>query len=269
MPNTPIGSPQRRLAALVLAAAMAWAMPSAVAEEASGPQLDLDAASVLTGMSKYLGGLQSFSADYAVETEILSEEGQKLQFVSHGAIEVQRPGKMHVTRQGMVADIDFILDGVNLSIVGRKANVYFQAPAQTIEQAIGSVRDDIGFDAPGADLLLPDPLNNSATDIVSGQHVGMAILDGISVHHLAFRGKVVDWQLWVADGDKPLPVKYVITSKWVTAAPQYSIAFRNWNTEPTFADTSFVFTPPAGARQIENFAVDAMGQADFGEGEPE
>jgi hypothetical protein len=56
--------------------------------------------------------------------------------------------------------------------------------------------------------------------------------------HLVCR-KEVDWQLWVSDGEKPLPLEYVITSKWVAAPQEYSIEFGNWNTVPSLDGASF------------------------------
>ncbi len=226
-------------------------------------EVEPDAAKVLGAMSEYLGSLERFSVDYNVETEAVSYEGQKLQFASSGEIKVQRPDKLHASRKGAIADLELILDGSALTLHGKKANAFFQLPATTIEQAVDALRNDVGFDAPGADLLSEQPLQHAETDTISGMHVGMTFLDGVQVHHLAFRGKEVDWQLWVTDGEKPLPLKYVITSKWVAASPEYSIEFRNWNTAPSIDNSSFVFTPSTDAKKLETFAVDEIGEIDL------
>jgi len=225
-------------------------------------EIEADAAKVLGEMSKYLGSLQRFSVDYDVETEVVSYEGQKLQFISSGAIEVQRPNKLHASRKGPVANFELTLDGSVLSLFGKNMNAFFQVPAATIDEAINVLRNDVGFDAPAADLLAENPLQQAETDTTRGTHVGMAFLNGVEVHHLAFRGKEVDWQLWVTVGENPLPLKYVITSKWVAASPEHSIEFRNWNTAPSIEDSSFVFTPPKDAKKLETFSVDAIGEID-------
>jgi hypothetical protein len=225
--------------------------------------IEEDAAKVLGEMSEYLGSLQRFSVDYDVETEVVSYDGQKLQFASSGEIEVQRPDKLHASRKGAVAEFELILDGKVLSLFGKKVNAFYQVPAATIDEAINLLRNDVGFDAPGADLLSEKPLQQTETDTTSGTHVGMAFLNGVEVHHLAFRGKEVDWQLWVSEGKNPLPLKYVITSKWVTASPEYSIEFRNWNTSPSIDGASFVFTTPKDAKKLETFSVDAVGEIDL------
>ena len=70
----------------------------------------------------------------------------------------------------------------------------------------------------------------------------------------------VDWQLWVRTGGEPLPMKYVITSKWVTGAPQYSARFRDWNTKPEIGADRFVFTPPEGVKKLDQLLFDGPSQ---------
>jgi hypothetical protein len=55
----------------------------------------------------------------------------------------------------------------------------------------------------------------------------------------------------VQAGDAPLPMKYVITTKWLTGAPQYEIRFRDWNTSPQTNDKRFSFSAPEGATRLE------------------
>jgi hypothetical protein len=55
-------------------------------------------------------------------------------------------------------------------------------------------------------------------------------------------------------------MKYVITSKWVTGAPQYTARFRNWNTKPGIDASLFEFTAPKGAKKLESIPVNEAGQ---------
>ena len=112
--------------------------------------------------------LERFSVDYDVETEVVSYDGQKLQFASSGEIKVQRPDKLHASRKGAIADLELILDGSALTLYGKNANAFFQLPATTIEQAVDALRNDVGLDAPGADLLSDKPLQHAETDTASG-----------------------------------------------------------------------------------------------------
>jgi hypothetical protein len=245
---------------LGIATAVAWlvlaGMPAALAQDA----IDPDAASVLSSMQTHLGGLKSFTAKYDAEIDTISYQGEKLTFLSSGEIAVERPGKLYASRKGAIANVEFFLDGTNVTIFGNKLQSYVQFPATTIDEAIDTLRDKTGFDAPGADLLAAKPLDGAVTDMVSGTHIGMAYIDGVEVHHLAFRGRNVDWQLWVQAGDKPLPLKYVITSKWQFGAPQYALRLFDWNAAPTIDAARFTFTPPADAKLLSELKADDIGE---------
>jgi hypothetical protein len=232
----------------------------ACAPVAAQEDMDPEAASVLSDMQAYLGGLSAFTVDYDVDVDVVTQAAEKLKFSSSGTVATQRPDKLRITRKGAVVDAEFILDGTAVTIFGHQLNGYIQFPATSIEAAVDAVRDNTGFDAPGADLLSGKPLDAAVTDIDDGVHIGMAYVEGTEVHHLAFRGKSVDWQLWVQEGEQPLPLKYVITSKWVTGAPEYTLRLRNWNTAPQFDADTFKFEAPADAEMLSSVMVDEIGQ---------
>ena len=139
-------------------------------------------------MSNYLGSLKSFEVEYAAADEIVTPEGQKLQFLHSGEVTLKRPDKLHVIRRGAAGIGEIFLDGKKLSFFGKALDVYVQLDASSIDVAVEAMRK-MGFDASGADFLAAKPLNPATTDIISGTHVGMTYIDGVQVHQLAFRGK--------------------------------------------------------------------------------
>lgn len=250
-----------------LAIAVACGMPTAPmaqAPAASAPpaaaEIDADARGVLAAVSRTLDGLGRFSFEYAAVDEVITNEGDRLQFLHSGTMLVQRPDHLQATRRGAAGEARIVLDGAHLWLFAQQANAYVRVPATTIAAAIDAVRD-LGADAPGADLLAERPFGLEVSDIVRGVHIGMTAIDGVEVHHLAFRGAQVDWQLWVTAGDRPLPLRYVVTAKTVAGMPQYTVQLRNWNLAPPADATRFAFTPPAGARQVEpsDVTVNAIG----------
>jgi len=228
--------------------------------------VDADADHTLRAMSDYLGHLVAFSADYDVDTEIIDHSGQKLDFVSSGSLLVQRPGKIYATRLTGSTDAEVYLAGGLLTVYGKGVNAYAQiANVGSIDAAIEAVRSQWGFDVAGADLLYANPYPGLMTDVMSGVDLGPDIVDGIAAVHLAFRAAQVDWQVWVQPGARPLPLKYVITSKWVTGAPQYVVELRNWNVNPSINEQRFAFAPPQGARKITTIPTNVIGE--IGEGQ--
>ncbi|WP_129782321.1 DUF2092 domain-containing protein [Peristeroidobacter soli] len=230
---------------------------SALAAEHLNP----DADEILRAMSKFLAGTKAFSVSADVSNEIITQEGQKLQLNSYATVIVERPSRIHVVRQGKFADAALIYDGNKLTMFGKTLNIYAQMDvAGTIDNAIAAVESRTGLDFPGADLLFSDPYAVLASGISSSGYYGKAYVQGVECHHLAFRKDNVDWQVWVMTGDRPLPVKYVITTKWMTGAPQYSMQFSHWNTRPAITPGEFTFVPPKGARKVDTLPVDEAGE---------
>ena len=54
---------------------------------------------------------------------------------------------------------------------------------------------------------------------MSVAYIGRGVVDGVEYEHLAARNLDTDWQIWIELGERPVPRKYVITSKTVAAAP--------------------------------------------------
>ncbi|MBV8173453.1 MAG: DUF2092 domain-containing protein, partial [Verrucomicrobia bacterium] len=64
----------------------------------------------------------------------------------------------------------------------------------------------------------------------------------------------VDFQVWVAQGNQPLPRRIVITYKDEPGQPQFWAHLSNWNLAPVISDALFAFTPPNGADRVQFLA---------------
>lgn len=227
----------------------------------SAEGINPDADEILRSMSSYLGGTMSFSVNVDIDNEVITQDGQKLQLSGYSTVIIERPDKFNIQRKGMFANAELIFDGKTVTLHGKNLNFYAQIQAPgTIDDAIREVEFETGMDAPGADLLLSDPYAILSSGIKSSSYLGIAFVDGVECHHLAFRKAKVDWQLWVNTGDSPMPMKYVITSKWTTGAPQYEVRFRDWDTNPKIKADQFTFSVPQGAKELESIPVNEMGE---------
>lgn len=257
--NELLKKPAIRMAALVVGLTLGVCLGAGPAMSADG--MDPAADKIMKSMSTYLGGLPAFSASADVDSEAIDLSGQKLQFSSSVAIAVKRPDKLYVSRQGAFADMEIIFNGKTLTLNGKGLKIYMQLECPgTIDDAFDTVQVEIGLDAPGADLLYADPYIGLSSGVVSSAYLGTDYVNGVECHHLAFREAKTDWQLWVQVGDASLPMKYIITTKWVTGAPQYSVRFRDWNTKPQFEANRFEFSAPEGARKLETIEANEVGE---------
>ncbi len=242
------------LTAVTLAAGLA-----VIAQPAASAQGGDDAMAILKAMSDYIDAQQSIALLFDSDIEVITPELQKLQFASSGQVLLDRPNKLHATRHGGYADVDVYFDGRQATIYGNNVNAFANLDVQgTIDQLIEKLRGEYGVDAPGADLLFSHGFDGMTADVIDARHIGRGVIDGVECEHLAFRDADSDWQIWVEVGPKPIPHKYIITSKAMTGAPQYTLRISGWksNTQPP-AD-AFAFKAPADAKKIDLSALSGI-----------
>jgi hypothetical protein len=222
--------------------------------------MDPDAARILKRMTDYLGKLQRFGVDTSGTLEVVLVTGQKIQFTSAARDTVQRPDKLRSERIGDLISQSFYYDGRTLTIFNPGDGYYATVPApNTIDAMVDFARDSLDVIAPAGDLIATDAYQRLMADATSGFVVGKAVIGGVRCDHLAFRSGVVDWQVWIEDGDQPLPRKYVITSLDVNQAPQFELLMSNWSIDPAIKARYFEFTPPPGARATQFLPVGTAG----------
>lgn len=245
--------------------ALGLLLPAAPVMAAEG--LNPDADEILRSMSKFLAGTPAFSVNADVSFEFMTVDAQKLQLNSRATVLLERPSKFHATRQGRFADTELFFDGSQVTIYGKTLKAYVQQDLKgSIDDAIRAVEASSGLALPGADLLFSDPYAVLAAGATSSGYHGLAVVGGVKAHHLAFRTPIVDWQIWVQDGDQPLPLKYVVTTKRLTGAPQYSVQLSQWNLKPSIPAGRFKFVAPPGVEKLKALPVDSTGEITSTEG---
>lgn len=225
------------------------------------PRVDPKADAWLRKMSTTLANTAAFQVDADHVLEVMTSDGEKLQFMAKSQVTVERPNKLRSDRIGPIADLTVRYDGTHLSIYGKRKNLYAttEAPA-TIEETLDFARDTLGIEAPGADLIYKGAYAGLMEDVTSGRYIGLEPIGDRMCHHLAYRGNQTDWQIWVEDSDQALPCRYVITTKTLAGQPEFEVALTNWKLEPTLAPDFFAFTPPKGATEIEFLARPGEGE---------
>ena len=117
-----------------------------------------------------------------------------------------------------------LFDGKTLTLLGKNHNVYTQLDVPgTVDHLIDELRDTYQKPLPAADLLLSNPYDALMLDVFDIKDLGSGVVGGVECDFLAFRTDEVDWQIWIAQGKRPFPYRYVITSKKIGGGPQYSI----------------------------------------------
>jgi hypothetical protein len=207
----------------------------------------------LKAMTDYVSAQTSLAVTFDSDIEVITSELQKIQFTSTSEFMLRRPDKLRAHRKGGHTEVDFAFDGTTFAVHDRRNNAFarLSAPGLSIDLLIDRLRTDFLIEAPGADLFLANAYDILNEDVLEAKYMGLGIVDGVECQHLAFRNLDTDWQLWIETGARPIPRKYVITSKTVTGAPQYTLRIKDWRTNVPADDPNFVFNPPAGATEVD------------------
>lgn len=248
--------------AVVIAVALAFA-PHGIAAGGQavgkwGGPIDPDALQILKGMTDYLGSQQRFSMHTENTYEDVLETGQKIQFGFSSSIVAQRPNKLRAKQWDGLSKRLYVYDGATLAMYEPGHNLFATIAApDTIDGMLFFAREALDLVPPTGDMMFSNAFELLTASITSGFVVGKAVIGGVSCTHLAFTTPVVDWQVWIADGDEPLPYKYVLTTRDDPAQPQFVTVISDWDTDPEIADGTFEFEPPASAIEIDIIRTDA------------
>ena len=213
---------------------------------------DSDAKKLLKAMSDYMAAQTAMSFAYDATLDVVTKDGQKLALVSSGDVLVNRPDKIRTTRAGGFGDVELSFDGKTLTLFGKNANVYAQVEVPgTLEHLVDELREKYHRPLPAADLLLSTSYDELMRDVVDIKDLGSGVVGGVECDTFAFRKNDADFQIWIAQGNRPYPCRYTITSRLLPSAPQYTVEVRNWKGGNEVAAGNFTFKNATNAQKID------------------
>jgi peroxiredoxin len=216
------------------------------------PANDPKAVEVVGAVSKYYLGLKQFTADLSEATEVSAPNvNQRVEMVF--SVAVEKPNKFAMLlKQGRGASV--ISDGAKLYTYVPEANAYNEEPAPADLSALVK-QPSVGHSFLGQ-LIDADPAKAVMEGVLGVEYRGVEQLEGHDAHHLAFKQKAFDWELWVDVGDQPLVRKVAIDLSRIIvqqgappgAQGSFTELFSNWTVNQPIEAARFSFTPPAGAK---------------------
>jgi hypothetical protein len=195
-------------------------------------------------MSEYLAHVGRFGVTIRDGYDVVQESGQKIEFGELRLVTVSRPDGLRIDRLRIEVERSdgqkdlVIFDGKDMTIYTANHNIYAITSRQgTLNQAIKYALDDLKIRMPLALMFLstlPSELDKLG---VSADYVETTTITDVPCDHLAVRtAGGVDFQVWVAQGDEPLPRRIVITYKGENGQPQFWADLSNWNLAPDISD---------------------------------
>jgi len=220
------------------------------------PVIEPKAMAALQKMGGFLRTLKTYKVDFKVSKDEVLDSGQKVMVDGTSELTVQTPDRFHFSTKMDEAhsDLQFFYDGKTFTIYGNTNKLYASvaAPA-TIHELLDVAKVRYDIDLPFRDLFSWGTDKADVAAIQSAIYIGPTKINDVPCDHYAFRNVDVDWQLWIQQGETPLPRKLVITTKAEEAQPQY-VSNMNWNLSPKINNKMFIFVPQKDAYKIE-FAV--------------
>jgi len=222
---------------------------------ATGAEREPEAIAALEKMGGFLRTLTTFAVEGVGSTEEALTTGQKI--LHPGTIDLlaTRPNRLRANVYSTRKRREFYYDGKTFTVFAPRQGFYatMEAPP-TIKELLDKAQDRLGLVLPLSDLfeLGIDP--NLTARITSAFFVATDVVGDEVCNHYAFRQPGVDWQLWIRDGDQPLPCKWVITGTDASDPLDYEMEF-TWDLAPEVPANAFSFVPPDGADRINLASV--------------
>jgi len=225
------------------------------------PNAELDPAALATlrRMADQLRSIPSLRVEAQVEYDALQRDGQTIEFGSTREVAVRRPDRIRAEatdRSG--AQRSLYYDGKQVTVLDRAQAVYATAEKTgDVDAILRFAEEQLGIPVPLGELLSSELGERLDEDLVFAAVVGAETIDGVRCDHLALRNADRGIQIWVEQGETPLPRRISITWEQAPGRPQFRARLTKWELSPRLPDSLFAFEPPEGVEQIRFHAPPA------------
>lgn len=225
-----------------------------VAEQAAPDDSAIDEAALdtLNRMAETLAKARGFSVTIRGSYDVVQDDGQKIEFGERRTVTLSRPGALRVESQesdGKITQVSF--DGQAITVFNPKENVYARVDKTgSVDDAVRHLVKDLQVRLPLALLLVSTLPAELDARLQALDYVERDALTPVPSDHLAGQTEDIDFQVWVATGDQPLPQRIIITYKDDEGEPQYRADFSDWKLNPDVPAAQLAFRPPDGAERI-------------------
>jgi hypothetical protein len=256
----------RLLASLSLFLIAGLALPSAAISEekppvaatapespamSSSPESQ-DAKALLMRMADVLAKTQGFRATITANYDVVQDNGEKIEFGEVRHVLIQRPDRLRILSDFSNGEkLTIYFDGNDLNVFSPKENMFAKLERKgSVDDMLKYVVLDLQTPVPLAMLFLQSIKEELEKRITEIDYVELTTIAGKPADHLAVRTADTDFQIWLTQGERPLPLRVVITYKKDVGQPQFRADLSDWNLDPKIDESALAFSPPAGAEAV-------------------
>jgi hypothetical protein len=268
MKNTKVGKSEKAMAGvrLVLWAGfafivcsslyMSWAVgesQESVAEPVKADEeINLQAMGILEEMAKTIAAAEQFGVTIRSSYDAPQDNGEMVEFGALRTLQVKRPNLLRVDVHRSDGDRRLVLfDDERIIVHNVTDNVYAKVEhASNIDEKIKYLVRDLQIPLPLARMFRTSFPGEIVKLVEAIDYVERDMLADVPTGHLAIRTRDVDVQIWITEGESPLPRRIVITYKHVQGRPQFRANFYGWDLSGKAGSGPFNFTVPEDCEQI-------------------
>ena len=231
---------------------LALMLPLGTASFVAAAGQEAEAKSLLLKMANVLATAPAFSVTVRSGYDAIQADGQRIEFGEKRRLLLQRPDRLRVETERSDGDRGIMLfDGKTITAFKADDNIYARVEKSgTVDDAVVYLVRDLQMIMPLARMLLTTFPGEMEAKLTAVSYVEEDALFDVPTDHLAARSADVDMQVWISQGERPLPLRVVLTYKNTPGQPQFRADLSDWNLTPPAAPESFVFNPPEGAEQV-------------------
>jgi hypothetical protein len=233
-------------------AALAAVLALTIAPAANAAEPSPDARALLLNMASFLAKAPAFDVTVRSGYDAIQADGQRIEFGEQRRVLLQRPDRVRVEIVRSDGDQGLLLfDGKGLTAFKADELVYAHVEKPgTVDDAVIYLVRDLQMIMPLARMFLstfPQDLEKQLTEV---SYVEENHIFDVPTDHLAARSTDIDLQVWITQGEQPLPRRVILTYKNAPGQPQFRADLSAWNLAPPVQADSFHFNPPAGAELV-------------------
>jgi hypothetical protein len=234
--------------------------PQTPAAPQQASPLDTAALGALNRMGDYLNTLEVFQITGEITTEKVLQDGQKIERQAKVDVIADRPNRFRANVTDDRSERWLVYDGFKFTLYAPRLRYFTQIDAPpNLDMLADTLEQRFHMELPLVDLFRWGTDRSDFRNITHATVVGPSQINGMTVEQYAFRQEGMDWQIWIQQGDFPLPRKLVLTTMTDDARPQHSVVY-DWNLAPSFNNAAFVFVAPAGVQEIPIAQVTAAAE---------
>lgn len=213
---------------------------------------DAKAVEVLKQMDTYTNSLGKFVIKAESYLDATIGEGLVISNAYKTTVSVDRANALHSVAESGLQTNEIYLNKTALTIYTGEQKFYSRSQVpEPLDAGLMFALEELDVETPLLDLLIINALDRLISPETEVVYVtGDSSIRGVECHHILISGRLVDMQVWIEKGDKPVPRRTVMTYKYGEGTPRNEV-FLEWSAVDGFDKSEFEFVPPEGATEID------------------